>query len=633
MRTEQARCERAFAPDQRTRAAAEVRSALVTQPVRELPDADVPDAPSPEPHAAILVTLFAVVAVGLTFPNLAHFRTSVGGDSGDSLLNLWIMRSVQHGLPHGWHTLWSPPVFYPAKDVLAYSDTLLPVALVHWPLRHLVGDATAFNAISLSAWVLCSWCLYRLARRVTQHWGAAFVAALAFTYSAMRLAHQQHFQLVVGGALATLVLLLLFRLLESPGRGRAIALGLSFAATTLTASYYGAMLGVVVLIVAAGWVLTQARAERRATIVALAIAALTVAVLVIPVGAQYVRLQRHPEFRRGFEPASAAHLDDFLSTGAHNYVLDHVPAIGTRSKVTSRGVENRLFPGFVAFAFGIAGAVVLAREWRRRRLSSSRVCVMVLVVAAGLACLLLALGDWKRVHGHRVFLPFIVFRHFVPGFAGIRAVARFALVSELALTLLAAVGIDALLVRLRPNLRVIASMGLAALVCAEAAMGLIFVRVPTARDDGGVDVALRARPRGVVLELPAGSTSRGAVWPYTESPRQLAALRDGHPRINGYSGFQPKNFDAEVATLNKFPSAAAIAEARRLGVRYIVLRTALVGPVTPRVIVQAESPHLARDKVGIYSEATAAQLLKQLPPGVAKDVQRLDGGYLVDIGQ
>src|SRR5262249_38250424 len=144
---------------------------------------DPEDTARSEPPAAILVTVFTVVAVGLTFPNLAHFRTSIGGDSGDSLLNLWIMRSVQHGLPHGWHTLWSPPVFFPAKDVLAYSDTLLPVALVHWSLRHIVGDATAFNLIALSAWVLCSWCMYRLARRVTQHWGAAFVAALAFTYS------------------------------------------------------------------------------------------------------------------------------------------------------------------------------------------------------------------------------------------------------------------------------------------------------------------------------------------------------------------------------------------------------------------------------------------------------------------
>ena len=30
---------------------------------------------------------------------------------------------------------WDPPIFYPAPGTLAYSDTLLPVALVHWPLR------------------------------------------------------------------------------------------------------------------------------------------------------------------------------------------------------------------------------------------------------------------------------------------------------------------------------------------------------------------------------------------------------------------------------------------------------------------------------------------------------------------
>ena len=398
---------------------------------------------------------------------------------------------------------------------------MLPVAMVHWPLRLVFGDVAALNLISLGAWVLSSWCTYRLARRFVAHWGAAFVATLAYTYAVVRLVHQLHFQLVIGGALVPLVLLLLLRLLDAPTYRRGIELGLGFATLTLTASYFGAMMAIVVAIVCAGWLVTLPRGERRRSLVSLAAAAGVIAVLVLPIGVQYLRLQQHPEFRRGFDPVAGAHLDDFLAAGPTSYVLGHVPQIAPRSHSGRRTIENRLFPGVIALVFGIVGAVVLVREARRRGLRRGRTRALMLVSVAGATCLVLSFGDWFRFRGHRVFLPFVVFRHLVPGFAGIRAVSRLALAAELALVLCAAVGIDALLARWRGPVRVLVALALAGLVCAEAALGLFFVRVPTSRDDGGVDVALRARPHGVVVELPISGITRGVVWPFVEAPRRI----------------------------------------------------------------------------------------------------------------
>jgi hypothetical protein len=582
-----------------------------------------PEAPrSWEPPAWLLLTIFTIVAVLLTFPNLGKFGTHIGGDSGDSILNLRLMRWDQIALPHGWHGLWSPPVFYPTRNTFAYSDTLLSVALVHWPLRTIFGDVVAFNLISVAAWVLSSWCTYRLARRFVSWWGAAFVAAFAYTYAAVRLIHQQHFQLVVGGAVVPLVLLCLLRLLDRPSPRRGIAVGLSFAFVTLTASYFGAMLGVIILVVALGWLLTLPKGKRKPTVIALLTAAGVIAVLVGPVGIQYVKLQQHSEFRRGFEPASAAHLDDFLSAGSNNYLLEHVPVIAPRSKVTSRGIENRLFPGFVASIFGIAGAVLVARQFRRRRM-------LALIGIAGVACLVLAFGDWFRVGGHRIFLPFVVFRHLVPGFSGIRAVSRFTVGFQLALALFAAVGLDALLRRVRSTrTRTVVAVGLAAFVCLESAIGLVFVKVPTTKDDGGVAQALESRPKGVAVELPIKQLKDGSLWAYAESSRQLLALQDHDPRVNGgYSGFQPPGFPEKATTLNHFPAPDALAQAHQLGVRYVVLRTSLVGPLTPSVLTKPVS----KDGAGRYTDATAQRMIAALPPGAATEVAKLPGGYLVTL--
>jgi hypothetical protein len=208
-----------------------------------------------------------------------------------------------------------------------------------------------------------------------------------------------------------------------------------------------------------------------------------------------------------------------------------------------------------------------------------------------------------------------------------RAVSRLELALQLALALLAAVGIDALLGRFRSRSRAIVAIALAAAVVAECSIALVFVRVPTTADDGGVDTALRARPTGVVLELPISSAKSGLPWVYGEAPRQLLALGDHDPRVNGYSGFQPKGFDTEAAVLNHFPAPDALALAHQLRVRYVVLRTKLVGDVSPATAI----PAVDRNGAGRYDDQTAADLVAALPPGAAGPPVRLEGGYLVEL--
>lgn len=580
-------------------------------------------------RSAILLVVFTAVAIALALPDLRHVTTVIPGDSGDGILNLWILRAVQAGVPHGWRGLWNAPIFWPSRRTLAYSDAMLPVALVHWPLRLAFGDAFALNLIYLTSWVLCSWWTYQLCARVARTWGAPIVAALAFTYASIRVSQHQHFQLVIGGALLPLVLLALMRCLRAPSVTRGLLLGLSFAATALCAMYFGVMTGVMVVVIVAGWLAVEYPLDRGRVVplaVALGVSALVVVALVQPVAAQYVRLQRQPEFRRGFEPAFAANVDAFLSAGPDNDLLRVAPVIGERSRA-ARSVENRLFPGLVATTFGVIGLLSLAVRLRRQEIERARVVEILLIAVAGLVMLVLAFGD-RMMLGHReITLPFAILRENVPGFSAIRATARFALGGQLALAVLAAVGLDAVLVGRSKLTQAILTIALAGLVFAESAMGLESVRVPTANDDGGVMEALAARPGGAVVELPIESSARGMAWSFVEPARLLLAIGDGHPRVNGYSGFEPVGFPELAARLNRFPGADALAEARSLGVRFVVLRTALVGtPGPPELAAQ-----LNVDGVGRYADDTARRLLADLPADQIKRVDRLAGAYLVEL--
>src|SRR5262249_25451916 len=153
---------------------------------------------------------------------------------------------------------------------------------------------------------------------------------------------------------------------------------------------------------------------------------------------------------------------DFLSMDGSSYLVRHLPLFHDYS--ATRGIESHLFPGFVASAFAIAGLVVVIRmlSGRSRAVASRDECdapkpledstnpriddrwrarMPMLVVAAGVVCVVLAFGDETHVFGHSLPLPFKVFRKFVPGYSGIRATSRFVLLGECALALLAAFGV------------------------------------------------------------------------------------------------------------------------------------------------------------------------------------------------
>ena len=218
-------------------------------------------------------------------------------------------------------------------------------------------------------------------------------------------------------------------------------------------------------------------------------------------------------------------------------------------------------------------------------------------------------------------------RHGVPGFAGIRAVSRFAILGELALAVFAAVGIDRVLARVAPRWRTVVVGGLAVLVLLECAIGIQFVRVPTSRDDGGIDTALRRIPHGVVLELPiVGSSSGGPAWAYVETPRQLVALHDGDPRVNGYSGFEPAGFNKRGVVLNHFPKPGAA----RVAVLSAFATSCCAPSSSARSRPRSTGP-LERRRRRPLLAGHRAQHGARAPTGRSDAVQQLPGGYLIQL--
>lgn len=132
---------------------------------------------------AFIPCFFLTVGLFLTFyPTLLSGFSHVQTDPGDS-------RSINFRLEHTflWLTddtgnigLWDPPIFYPTKGVLAYSDTLLTLAPLYWIWRYF-GFAPQ---VSFSLWMMTLCILnYALAMLLFQRGlGVSLVAASLGAY-------------------------------------------------------------------------------------------------------------------------------------------------------------------------------------------------------------------------------------------------------------------------------------------------------------------------------------------------------------------------------------------------------------------------------------------------------------------
>ncbi|MHB8671942.1 MAG: hypothetical protein ACYDAD_15505 [Acidimicrobiales bacterium] len=500
---------------------------------------------------------------------------------GDPAFVTWTLAWGARALtthPSRW---FDAPIFWPHHSTLAYSDPLIPLAPVYGVLHTVTGSwtvAVGLLAVALVALNLAA--TYALARRLTGRREAAVLAALVFGISDFALSQWGHIQLQAMG-LIPLAFLLLLRLLDRGRLSDALGLGLLqglMALTTASVALAWAVAAPVVVVVhVVSRLLHRSPAPWRVWRGLLIVAAVSFAV-VAPTTRPYVELQRDAAFRRPVSPAFHLRALDLLTPSRHRQVLS-----GPTLPVTGRHTpEREYFPSLTALLLAGVGIVGIRR--RRSRSgprhadphirqdegpeSARRRHELALVAAAALVGLLVGLGpDIGGIPG-----PYRFLHEHVPGFAGLRVASRFAMVTVLGVAVLAGAGLARILRALRSSTarRVVTAAVLGAALF-ELAIPVKWKVLP---NDGGtlaVYRALAARPAGAVVELPIADPRDGERWSTTEGPRMVYSTIDWHPRVNGYSGFVPPGYWADATVLGTFPAPCAVALARRLGVRWVVL--------------------------------------------------------------
>jgi hypothetical protein len=364
-----------------------------------------------------------VLSIVHTWPLVLDLGTFSRNDNADTQLNEWIMAWVAHQLPRDPAHLFEANIFYPAHDVLAFSEPLIVPALMGAPLAWAgASPVLVYNVILLAGFTLSAFAMCLLVERWTGSLPAGLIAASIFAFNTHTLHRLPHMQ-----ALHLYGLPLALYALDAIATRPSARAGLILAAALAAMAYTSGYLFVFACIMTAIVLLVRAREwwpARAAAVKAVALAAAACGLAVVPVYLPYRRVAAEQHMIRTLDAVAE------YSATPWSYLATTSRLHGWWGGGLVRDAVDSFFPGFVAIALA---AIAIAAAFRLRAggdvLARRRVWMLIALALAGVV---LSLGTLTPVYG-------AVFRIFPP-MQGLRAAARFGNLYLMAIAILAGWG-------------------------------------------------------------------------------------------------------------------------------------------------------------------------------------------------
>ncbi len=550
-------------------------------------------------EAASVVAGSLVAAIGFTWPLVLHLQTRAR-DLIDTLFQAWTIDWVQYAVEHG-HNPYNANIFLPQHTTLAYSDTLIGVAVPTLPLRWLgMSPIGVLNVTLLLGFALSAAAAYLFVRMVTGSRLAAAVGGAGYAFGPFGALAARHVHVAMRPGVPLAAAAAWWLADRARARERVVLPAVALVAVVAwsgTVSFYPAVFAIVT---AAVVLLVRCASLGRRGIVAaggaLAASAGSLILLAIP------NLQvaaRDPSYHfslAAFGPGDA----NFFRAEPGLVVWGHI--LGLTSSDTLR---NGVFPGVTLVLLALVGAVDAWRSGGRARLAAAT--GVALVGVGGLMAVGTSATGWRQ------YAPYRLLYELGPPFNALRDEARGWMIGLCGLGLLAGFGAIALVRWIQPRVgrwaHVVPAIVATTLVLLILLEGYDpWFHRPIARI-APVESALAQRTAGGVVYLPMNPSAQLDISIFQQPLDLYDDTVDHRPTPNGYSGYIPPSYVAESRVLHALPGPAALSLLRHLGVRYVVVHPTVEG--TPWSALR--NPHAALPLR--YLGRFGSDLLYEVPSG------------------
>jgi F5/8 type C domain-containing protein len=571
--------------------------------------------------AFALYLLFAIV---LTFPLAVRLATAVPNDLGDPLLNIWILwwNATHVPLTASW---WNAPAFFPAENVLTFSEHLLGLSPIASPVYWLTGSALAsYNVVFLLTFPLSAFAAYLLCLHLTDRRDAAFLGGLAFGFAPYRISQMAHVQ-VLASFWMPVALLGLHRFVRGDGWRWLVLFAAMWLMQALTNGYYMAFFSVLVAI----WIAWFVPWRRLQTIGSILLAWGLAFAAVLPVLMRYRLAHESFGFRRLLDEvlAFSADLSSIFDASGLLAVWGHVHSLNRP--------EDELFPGLTVVVLTVAGCLIATKNDLGFRFTKNgkrnprsflpltlfllgvilTIAAVIAVVSPGetsiagipfsanhpekpmrlamlcfIASVFTSRAVWDAIRRRSSFAfyiagavvmwlmtlgptlnllqkeilptaPYALLLH-IPGWPGLRVPARFAMLMVLCVAIAAALAYSRVTKTVSPSRRALLTSILTLALLGDAWMTSMPLEGAPAPWPRGTTHTM-----GAILSLPLGD-------PGDDITAMYRTIWHGRPIVNGYSGYFPPWYPSLRLGLDT-KDPRLLDELGALGVTEIVLDTSL----------------------------------------------------------
>lgn len=538
---------------------------------------------------ALALSFFVLATVILTYPKAFCLPTCVR-NSGDPLLNAWILAWDVHKLTTDPREIFNANIFYPHLNTLAYSEIQLTNALLAAPVLLIFHNPVlAHNWVQLFSFAASGFGMYLLVHHFTRSRLAGIVSGIIFAFCPYKMAHSQ---LQLAAQWMPLALLQFDKSMHEQKWQDLLLFTLFFNLQALSSYYYALFFTVTVGLLFLLYLLLPVEGKglrSKKFVLQLACCALLTLSLNLFLAAPYFELSRMG-FVRSEETTHLfqATWTDYLTTTPENWLYGSLTA-PLRGPYWS---EHAAFPGILASVLALWGVLdslfTLTSPSDGTGKVSSRAKITLIYAFLLMFSIVMAMGtSWKPPGINvRIPLPFGWLFNHIPGFRGLRVPSRFNVITMLALAVMSGYGVARLensLGKRMPSLKTVIGVLLPIGVTFEYLVIPVHYAAIVPPQVPEVYRWLAALGEDVVvLELPFPSTTDGRpnwdIFAYTEGWRVYFSAFHWKHMVNGYSGFLPPGYQAFVEDMLDFPDESSISRLNEIGVTHVILHNDMLNP-------------------------------------------------------
>jgi hypothetical protein len=336
-----------------------------------------------------------LLAVAHTWPMALDPGRHSRNDNADAELNTWIMAWVAHQLPRDPLHLFEANIFYPAHDVLAFSEPLIVPALIGAPLAWSgASPVLVHNLVLILGFALTAFAVCVIVESWTGSLPAGLLAGSAIAFNTHTLTRTAHIQAIHLYGLP-LALFALDRLMRGGARSRSTRDVALVVAGFVLAAYTSGYLVVYTAVAIAIALLVRVREwspRLRHVGPRLVAAGVVAAIAIAPVYLPYRRVAREQKMLRSLEVVK-----DYSATPAGYLASAGRMHLSTWSHRFFKDPVNSFFPGVTVLVLaGTALVLAVRRRFGDGDPARARIWMLLGIAAAGGV---LSLGTATPIYG------------------------------------------------------------------------------------------------------------------------------------------------------------------------------------------------------------------------------------------